>query len=141
MIGKITIALASLIGGCVEECAPQRQPAPVQNCDERISWDGRSPVRVVREKNNVQAVLDRGNAVNMGYSGHDFVAGHYSTHGAIFRAGNNLSNGDVINYDCRNYVVTGRATSYYGAYQTFRAGLTVIYSGCGNGRVCLVFAR
>lgn len=144
MIRTIAFSFAALISSCVpKECAPPTISMPEssveQKCEDTISWDGRLRVHVVRESTNSQTALDNGNAVNMGYSGHDFVAGHYSSHGAIFRSGPNLSNGDVINYDCRSYTVTGRTSASYGDYWIFRAGLTVLYSGCGG--VCLVFAE
>lgn len=162
MIFRATlVGLSALLGSCgaMPRCAPINAPqvasAPVETtpltpddappvtretqCSGTISWDGRSPVRVVWDSgNNVQQLLDQGNAVNQGYSGSDWISGHYSSHGAIFRAGPNLQIGDTILYDCVRYKVTGRGSGTAGSTMAIREGLTVQYSGCGS--VCFVFA-
>lgn len=166
MLRSLSFGFAALLGGCggFQQCAPvtpapesvqYQQPVPDEaggyvapaapaapqgdSCDGRISWDGRSPVRVIRSiAESAQHLLDQGNAVNIGESGYDHVAGHYSSHGSIFRAGTNLDRGDVIVYDCRSYTVSGRDSASAGDPLPWNPGLTVQYSGCGG--VCLVFA-
>lgn len=148
ILRSATLAVATLIGGCSQfnSCAPaapakQEVVAPRGgNCSGTISWDGRSPVRVVGGNDaTAQRLLDAGNAVNIGQPGYDHVAGHYSTHGSIFRSGPGLAMGDHINYNCKDYTVNGRGSSAASRQWVFRAGLTVQYSGCGS--VCLVFAQ
>lgn len=145
MIIKLAFAGVALFSSCVPaRCNPSVPSAPVApvetNCEGTISWDGRSPVNVIRVPDyEAQSHLDNGGVVNIGTNGYEHVAGHYSSHGAVFRNGPRLGVGSVINYDCTNYVVTGRGSASAGDMFNFQPGLTVQYSGCGG--VCLVFAQ
>lgn len=138
-----TLAFASVaglaaLGGGGPRCTPE-PPSPSPTCEETISWAGRSPVHVVRVPGGPgQNHLDRGRAVNIGVDEYHHVAGHYSSHGSIFRSGPSLDVGENINYDCENFTVVGRGAHYPGAEIDLRLGLTVQYSGCGG--VCLVYA-
>jgi hypothetical protein len=87
---------------------------------------------------DVQAALDRGLVVDIGYEGHHHVSGHYSSHGSVFAAGPNLDVGEAVYFDGDVYVVTGRDSGRAGDVVTLREGLTVQYSGCGGA--CLVRA-
>jgi len=149
IFGSVLVGLATLASCVGAQCADQVTPDAAQevvetasdsSCNETISWDGRSAVHVMRVSwRNAQRYLDQGNAVNIGTPGHAHVAGHYSTHGSIFRSGPTLNAGDIIHYDCTDYRVTGRGSAATGSYMTWRPGLTVQYSGCGGA--CLVFAQ
>jgi hypothetical protein len=122
----------------LSQCAPTCGAGAGQ-----ISWEGRPAVAVVAMNgaplSDVQAALDRGQVVDIGYEGHHHVAGHYSSHGSVFAAGPNLDPGEEIRFDGDVYVVTGRDSAPAGAVWTFQDGLTVQYSGCGGA--CLVRAR
>lgn len=145
MIRTLALTFAALVGSCApKNCAPPETSTPesvaVESCEERISWDGRSSVHVVRAPYyEAQEHLDGGSPVNIGSNGFDHVAGHYSSRGGVFKAGPRLSVGSNINYDCTNYTVTGRGSSSAGAEYPLQPGLTVQYSGCGG--LCLVFAE
>lgn len=120
------------------QCAPTCGAGPGQ-----ISWEGRPAVGVVamngQPLSDVQAALDRGLVVDIGYEGHHHVAGHYSSHGSVFAAGPNLDPGEDVWFDGEAYTVTGRESAPAGAKVVFTEGLTVQYSGCGGA--CLVRAR
>lgn len=153
-----SIGIMTFMASCAPQCMPApdgappipdapgveiEQPlteAPAVDCNNKIQWAGRTPVQVVHVGyESAQGYLDRGNAVDIGYDGHAHVAGHYSSHGAIFHSAAGLGSGDVINYDCVSYTVYGRGSAKAGEWFTYRSGLTVQYSGCGS--LCLVFAR
>lgn len=111
-----------------------------------ISWEGRSPVEVVwisastgEGLQRAQAALDDGLVVDVGEPGRHHVAGHFSSHGAVFRAGPNLVPGAEVRFDGAVYVVTGTESARAGDPPNWREGLTVQYSGCGG--VCLVRTR
>lgn len=140
MIRNLAFAGAVFFGGYLPSGCTPAPPPDLGTCEETISWSGRTPVHVERAPDyDPQALLDQGNAVNIGQEGYDHVAGHYSTHGAIFRKGKSLKTGDPVWYDCTPYVVTGRGSSHAGVVFEFQPGLTIQYSGCGG--VCLVFAE
>lgn len=142
MIRSFAIAAVGALGTLSSFIAPQctpNKPAPTV-CEETVSWDGRSPIGVNRvDAWDAQWHLDNGEAVNIGWDGQDYIAGHRSSHGSVFRSGPRLDPGDKINYDCQTFVVTGRGSSYAGALFNPPVGLTIQYSGCGG--VCQVYAQ
>lgn len=138
-------SFAPLLSLCTpDRCAPA--PATVEKeapavCENVLSWHGRSPVNVPHASAPAQGLIDQGNAVNIGWDGSEYIAGHYSSHGSVFRSGPSLSGGDEINYDCQTYVVYDRASAHAGddLGDFIREGLAIQYSGCGG--VCVVYAR
>lgn len=150
MIRKFIIGATALVAFTVSGCGLTEQTqlpfraaasaSPQTSCVDTVSWDGRPPMHVMRSDwRQAQRFLDAGKAVNIGVPGYDLVAGHYSSHGSIFRTGPNLQVGDPIDYNCRTYYVTGREAGVAGQWFEWREGLTIQYSGCGS--VCLVFAQ
>jgi hypothetical protein len=123
------LALPLLLSSCPQRCVP---------AGPTISWEGRSPVGYVQMTEGVQAALDRGLVVDIGYAGHRHLAGHYSSHGSVFAAGPNLDPGDEVVLDGETYTVTRTVAAQPGDPIDIPAGLTVQYTGCGG--VCLVRA-
>jgi hypothetical protein len=124
--------------------APQRcAPAPA-GC-ATISWPGRSPVCVTpTSTRSAQSLLDAGRAVDLSGDTNSkngaHVAGHFSSHGAIFAAGPSLRPGVGVDYAGQHFTVRGTSSSHAGArYNPPPAGTLIVqYSGCGG--VCLVKA-
>jgi hypothetical protein len=122
-----------------QHCAP----APA-GC-ATISWPGRPPVCVTPTgTRSAQGLLDAGRAVDLSGDTNPnngaHVAGHFSSHGAVFAAGPNLRPGLNVDYAGRHFTVRGTTGSHTGArYNPPPAGTLVVqYSGCGG--VCLVSA-
>jgi len=88
--------------------------------------------------NRAQTALDAGQVVDIGYSGHRHLAGHFSSHGSAFHSGPNLDPGDEVVLDGQTFTVTRIVSAQPGDPPNVPPGLTVQYTGCGG--VCLVRA-
>jgi hypothetical protein len=134
---SLLLAFPLVLTSCPQSCVP---------AGNTISWEGRSPVGYVHipvtdaaSTREAQRSLDAGNVVDIGYAGHRHLAGHYSSHGAVFHAGPNLQPGSEVVLDGETFTVTRVVSAQPGDPPNIPAGLTVQYTGCGG--VCLVRAQ